>query len=552
MPVLGTAAVFAAASMSGLPPFVGFIAKELLYEVKLEAAWVGWPLLACGIIANAANIVVALKVGVAPFLRGRTAATPVQKHPGIAFVAGPLVLGVGSLLMGLFPQAILGDAVNAMVRQIKVTDVDLKLKLWHGLNLVLLLSLATVALGLLGFSQRRLLWALGRQINLHTGALGAQQIFRTSLAAFLRFAGFLTRLLQSGNLRIYFLTFLGAFAALLVWAFRQTPYTIELPQVEGLRLDVAIAAGFTALCAAGLALTRRRMTAILSLGCVGFGISALFALFGAPDLAITQLLVETLTLVLFAIAIYGLPLLPRAVPTRRPRVLALAMALAVGTGFTLLTLKALDLELHEPVAREMAQRSLPEAFGRNVVNVILVDFRALDTLGEITVLAIAALGVAAMQRSSRPAPVASPSAAERSAVLVALARSIAPAMIVFSLYLLFRGHNEPGGGFIGGLVAAMAAVLTHLAHPERPLRLFRIVPLGLIAAGLGLAISSGLPGLLRESGFLAAAWGPGASVPVLGKLKLGTPLAFDIGVYFVVAGIVLLLYETLQRVNPTR
>jgi multicomponent Na+:H+ antiporter subunit A len=326
--------------------------------------------------------------------------------------------------------------------------------------------------------------------------------------------------------------------------------------VAPIRFDVSLLIGLIVAASIGVLRSTQRMTAILMLGCVGFGIAGLFALYGAPDLAITQILVETLTLVLFGLAITGLPALDLAPVPWRSRALTIAVSTVVGVVFMLLTLKALDLDFHEPIAKEIALRSLPEAFGRNVVNVILVDFRALDTLGEIAVLAIAALGVAAMLE--RPRPGAQRSArSESSAVLLASARYTAPAMVTFSIYLLLRGHNEPGGGFIGGLVAAMAAMLVHLARPDRELKLFKLTPIPLITIGLAGALLAGLPGLLSRSSFLGAVWGGSLSLPVLGKIKLGTPLVFDIGVYMVVAGITLLLYGRLERwhslhINPRR
>lgn len=548
LPVLGVAAVFAAASMSGLPPFIGFIAKELLYEVKLDTPFWGWSLLACGVVANAANIVVALKVGVAPFLAPRKEkALEILKKPSIPLILGPLVLAVASLLLGLFPQTLLGDFVTAMVKQIEVEEVKIKLKLWHGFNLVLLLSLITMLLGALAFAFRHRLAAFARFLGESTRAPAASAVFRRGLSSFLGFAGWLTSVFQSGNLRNYFITILLTFIGLLIWTTTKTSYDFGTFTGSAFRPDVALIVLLIAVSAVALALTRQRFSAILLLGCVGFGISALFALYGAPDLAITQLLVETLTLVLFALAVAGLPDLARLSSAKGTRIVSLVIAVAFGTGISLLTLKALDLEFQQPVSAEMVERSVPDAYGRNVVNVTLVDYRALDTMGEVVVLAIAALGVAAILGSACP-PIRDVKF-QRSAVLLASARYTAPAMIVISLYLLLRGHNDPGGGFIGGLVGAMSAILTHLANPGRELKFMRLTAPSLIALGIGLAVLSGLPGLFLESSFASALWGPGFHLPIIGKLKLGTPLLFDIGIYLVVIGIVLMLYDTMERWN---
>ncbi len=554
MPVLGIAAVLAALSMSGIPPFIGFIAKELIYEVKLEDPAIGWPLMLCGIIANAANIVVALKVGVAPFLKSGES-TPVKMRPGIGLVLGPVVLGIGGLLFGLFPGLILDGPVAAIVGQIRMEPFAVKLALWHGINLAFLLSVVTVAAGLATFLLRRRLWPLRVFFSERFGWSG-QAAFRALLAGFIRVADRITRIIQSGSLRNYFIITLGVAIAVIVAAFVRSGYSLKGLSVAPIRFDVSLLIALIVAASIGVLRSTQRMTAILMLGCVGFGIAGLFALYGAPDLAITQILVETLTLVLFGLAITGLPALDLAPVPWRSRALTIAVSTVVGVVFTLLTLKALDLDFHEPIANEIALRSLPEAFGRNVVNVILVDFRALDTLGEIAVLAIAALGVAAMLERPRPGALRS-ARSESSAVLLASARYTAPAMVAFSIYLLLRGHNEPGGGFIGGLVAAMAAMLVHLARPGTGSQTLQADPGPLDHHRPGGCASGGAPRASVALQLPRRGMGGSLSLPVLGKIKLGTPLVFDIGVYMVVAGITLLLYGRLERwhslhINPRR
>ena len=550
MPALGIAAVLAAASMSGIPPFVGFIAKELLYELKLETPVVGWSLLICGVVANSATIVVAIQVGLAPFLGPSENAPALKKKPPPALWLGALVLALAGIVLGIFP-GLMAPVVESAASQIKMEPVAVKLKLWHGFNLVLLLSALTVALGIAGFRFRNCWRRIGSWLGDSLGVRG-QSVFRSGLQQFVTLAGFLTRCLQSGNLRQYFAVIIFTASLLLVAAFVRTAYSFESITQQPFRLDVFFVLALVALGVVGTIRNRRRMTVILFLGCGGFGIAGLFALYGAPDLAITQLLVETLTLVLFALAIYGLPRLEVVRSSAGDRFLPIALSVTMGIVFTLLTLKALDLNIHDPVSLEIAERSYPEAYGRNVVNVILVDFRALDTLGEVAVLVVAALGVAAMLPAPASGLVSRTLARQRSAVLLASARYTVPAMLVFSLYILLRGHNEPGGGFSGGLIASMALILSHLAQPDRSLMVARQRPYRLAAAGLLIAAISGLPGLLGEGSFLAAWWGAEAWLPAVGKIKLGTPLLFDIGVYLAVAGVVLLLYETMERWHASR
>lgn len=546
-PLLGVGAVAAAFSMSGIPPFVGFIAKELLYEVKLEQPPIGMILIVCGLIANAANVVVALKVGVLPFLGPEDGNLAKNRKPnGIGFWIGPLLLGLGSLAFGLFPSALLGQPVESMVGQIAALDYEVKLKLWHGFNLVLLLSVITVITGVVLFLFRERLWSIGTFLRERIG-WSAVEVFRAGLAGFLRGAGAITRTIQSGDITAYLVIIFLVAMATIGGAWWFSGYTPGIPPIRGFRPEVLLLGLLLSALAVLTVRATRRMTSIFLLGCIGFAVAALFALYGAPDLAITQILVETLTLLLFALAIYGLPGMRGISSGERGGWGGNFVAVAVGTGFTLLTLKAFDVQLADAVGNQLAEKSLPEAYGRNVVNVILVDFRALDTMGEITVLVIAALGVFAMLggKGGGFLPGEAP-LAERSPVLAASARYTAPIMIIFSIYLLLRGHNEPGGGFIGGLVAAMAAILVQLAHPARGLRLFFLSPGVLMIVGLACAVLSGVPAWFGGEPYLTALWGGQFSLPAVGKVKVGTPLLFDIGVYLVVAGVVLTLYRVLE------
>lgn len=550
-PLLGIGAVAAAFSMSGLPPFVGFIAKELLYEVKLETPPIGMILLVCGFVANAANVVVALKVGILPFLGVKDGADLKNTKPkGVGFWIGPFLLGIGSFIFGLFPGALLGQPVEAMVQQVSATDFKVKLKLWHGFNLVLLLSVLTVATGVTLFFFRERLWRLGAFLKERIGWSGVAT-FRAGLAGFLKGAGAITRWIQSGNITTYIAVIFVTAMAMLAGAWTKTGYVPDFPETGPFRFDVFALTILLIGLSIMLVKAERRMTSILLLGCIGFAIAALFALYGAPDLAITQILVETLTLLLFALAIYGLPGMKEKATTGRGGVGATLVAVLVGTGFTLLTMKAFDVQISDAVAMDLAAKSLPEAYGKNVVNVILVDFRALDTMGEITVLVIAALGVYAMlggyATNHRLTMVQG-----RSPVLRSSTKYIAPAMILFSIYLLLRGHNEPGGGFIGGLVAAMGAILVHLARTDMPLKLYRMTPGLLMVIGLAMAVLSGVPSLLQGDAYLTSVWGGEFTLPAVGKIKVGTPLFFDIGVYLVVAGVVLMLYRTMEEWQSAR
>ncbi len=551
LPLVALAAALAAFSMSGLPPFIGFIGKELLYEAQIHAGNGALFVTCLGFLANAINVAVALKVGVSPFRRRGEVPeiNPKARHWSLLF--GPMLLAVAGALIGLFP-GLLGEmVVSAAVRDVTGEAVRVKLKLWHGFNLLLLLSAVTVAVGVLLYAFRdRVRDSLGAVLDkLPARASGA---FDGGLARFVGAAGGITRFFQHGNLRIYVAVMLVCLSALLTAALASAGWA-GMPQNGPVRFVPAGVAALTAV--AGVVAIRSRSTvmAVLAMGGVGYGVALLFAFFGAPDLALTQVLVETLTLVLFALVMRRLPPL-RADPcsSRRRRTTDLAIAVATGTALTLALLAVRGAPAPEAgrVSAEMAARSLPEAHGRNVVNVILVDFRALDTMGEICVLAIAGLGVAGLLIGPRRRNVMAELAIATPLYCTAVTW-LTPLLIFMSVLLLFRGHNEPGGGFIGGLVAGAGLVLRRMADAERPFHAGR-KPLLLIAAGVATALASTLPSVLSQRVFMEGVWLGALWLPFVGKTGFGTPFLFDVGVYLVVVGVCLLILTRLMRGEESR
>lgn len=276
---------------------------------------------------------------------------------------------------------------------------------------------------------------------------------------------------------------------------------------------------------------RSRLAAVALLGAVGFVLAVWYLLLGAGDVALTQLLVETLTVVGLVLVLRRLggrfPTLPRR---RRggAALLAVAVGLLAGAATFLLTGRG----ERSPVGEELYRIAEPETGGANVVNTILVDFRGIDTLGEIAVLAVVALGVVGVLRlpaGDEPGPLG----ADRGLLLRLVARPVVPLLLLLAAYLLVRGHDEPGGGFIAGLVAGAAVVLREQAAPER--RLPRAVPL--LVGGLGLAVAVGAAALAVGAPFLQPAKAD-LPLPVGGPLSVTSSLAFDAGVSAVVVGLV--------------
>ncbi len=300
-----------------------------------------------------------------------------------------------------------------------------------------------------------------------------------------------------------------------------------------------------------LSMYRYRLRAVIVVGVVGLMVSLAFVYFSAPDLALTQLMVEIVTACLMLLALNYLP--KEAVPERSTvrRWRDAAIAVTAGGGLAAIVYAMLTRP-SSTIAGEILARSLPEGHGSNVVNVILVDFRGFDTFGEITVFAIAGLIVHALLRRTRMAPeemvegppMPLPMAADLSQVLFPLALTV-------SIYLFLRGHNAPGGGFIAGLVLVVPVLLQYVIQGmERVERVLGIDYVRCIGIGLLIAAATGLAPMLLGYPFLTSGH-VGPVLPVVGEVPLASATAFDIGVYLVVFGGAMLILSTMGGIRPS-
>ena len=391
MPIVAAAAALAALSMAGLPPLLGFIAKELVYEAKLQAPQAAWLIAAAGVLANILAVALAAMVSLGPFFgtKKQTLSEPHEVAPTIWL--GPVVLAGLGLLMGLFPALLDRPLIAPLVSAVRAEPTVVELALWHGVNPVLLLSLCTVLAGVAVYAGRPGLYrAAGRCRTL--AGWGPASWYDLALAGMLRSAQLQTRILQSGYLRYYLMTVLGA-AFLLVFytlvaksGFRGMTGGAEALFHEWVIAVMILVAALFAVSA------RSRLASVAALGVVGYGVALVYILFGAPDLAMTQFCVETLSIILFVLVLYRLPRFT-TLSGGRARSRDILVALANGGIMTTLVLTATSEPVQSRIGRFFAQNALVQAHGHNVVNVILVDFRGLDTPGEITVLAVASLGV---------------------------------------------------------------------------------------------------------------------------------------------------------------
>jgi multicomponent Na+:H+ antiporter subunit A len=391
MPMTATAAIIAALSMAGLPPLFGFIGKELLYEAVLHApAKILLTIATVG--ASMLFFVVAIVVGIRPFL-GRTNERTEHAHEGTTGLwIGPMVLAMVSALFGLRPavldQSLLSPAVEVTYRAAELAP--LKLALWHGWNDAVTLSIGTLVGGIGLFLVRRRLRLPSRYLS-----WGPARLYELMLAGLNNFARLQTDILQSGYLRLYLLIILLSLIGLVGYTLTVRSGTTPLLDWSGFLPHEAALALLIILAAWMTVRARSRLSAIAALGVVGYCVALIYVLFGAPDLAMTQFLVETLTVILFVLVFYHLP--PSVeLSDIATRLRDAAVALVCGVMMATLVLLAVQTDFFPKINEFYGTHSVTEAHGRNVVNVILVDYRALDTLGEITVLAVAGIGVYAL------------------------------------------------------------------------------------------------------------------------------------------------------------
>lgn len=398
MPWTAAAALIAGLSMAGVPLLFGFVSKEYFYKALLAAEGPGvlWELL--GVSASVAMVALAVTAGFKPFWGARLATPKTPHEAPWTMWLGPLLLGVASLKAGLFPAVagggLVGPAVHAVLGH---ADYAVQLQLWHGWTVALALSVLTVVLGLVVYALLPR-WRAAQGAGTRWARFGPERGYEGIVDGVLAFARWQTRVLQNGYLRNYVLTVVLFTVLLIVWVL---PGSLRLPAWDTLVPPHVLSVVVCLLIMGGAVLaclTSSRFNAILSLGVVGLGVAMVFFMYSAPDLAMTQVLVETLTLVLFVLAFYRLPLF-RQFSSRGIKLRDAGFAVVFGSVMAMVVLVEQSAPAADSaVSRFMGEQSLELAYGRNVVNVILVDFRALDTLGEIVVLAIAALGVFAMLR----------------------------------------------------------------------------------------------------------------------------------------------------------
>ncbi|OGB09906.1 MAG: hypothetical protein A3E79_09050 [Burkholderiales bacterium RIFCSPHIGHO2_12_FULL_61_11] len=479
-------------------------------------------------------------------------------EPALGMKAPVALLAVVCVAVGVAPSLLLGPIVQvAASAMLGTAPPEYHLAIWHGLNLPLLLSVLALGGG------AALYFALARGGRLHRlssenwfGLLTGLSLFNQAMDHLFASAGRITVKLENASLQRYvawmlIATLAVAAAPLLSGDAPGTGSRTLLP----VSLPALVIWGLLLTACAWLALRHHaRFESVVVIGVIGLAAALSFVSLSAPDLALTQLTVELVSTVLL---LMGLALLPRQTPresstARRTRDAALALCGGAGIAWLAWVMLTRD---HDSIAWYFLNQSAVAGGGTNVVNVILVDFRGYDTFGEITVLAIAAIGVLALMDGMRMrAPTVDDNGlawtfAVKPLMLRVAARVVLPLALVVAIYIFMRGHNQPGGGFIAGLITAVALVLQYLAMGQsRAEALLRTNGGGRfvrwIGIGLGIAGLTGAGAFALGQPFLTSAHGH-PYVPLLGELPLATAALFDLGVYVTVVGATLLMLSTL-------
>jgi multicomponent Na+:H+ antiporter subunit A len=394
MPMTATAAVMAALSLAALPPTFGFVGKEMLLEASLAANEAGLIITIALVLASSIYVATAGIIAVQPFF-GKKLPTPEQPHEApLNLWLAPGLLALLGIVFAVMPSLVEDSLLRPAVEAIAREPVELDLALWHGLNAPLVLSALSLFCGLGLYAGRKPVLDVLTRLQI-TSTWGPQHWWSLLLAGLNALAQRQTRVLQSGYLRYYLMIIIVTALALAgSKLFLGTGSPSFTPNFDA-RFYEWVLAGLILLAALAAVVIRSRLGAVAALGVAGYGVALIFVFFGAPDLAMTQFMIETLTVILFVLVFYHLPratILADRFGVARDAILALSL----GGLITTIVLIGSGIQLYPKTSEYFVESSLPLGHGRNVVNVILVDFRAFDTLGEITVLAVAGIGVYAL------------------------------------------------------------------------------------------------------------------------------------------------------------
>jgi len=559
MPIAGTLATIAAASMAGLPLLNGFLSKEMMLEEAAHTAWLGndWIVPALATLAACFSVAYSFRYIVHVYFGKPAGTTPRHPHdPPFGMWGPPALLVVLVVLIGLFPATIAGPLVATVAGAVIGGPLpDYHLAIWHGLTPALGMSAIAVAVGLgllAGYIKVRKLWSAGPHPE-------AKAMFQALIAAAVSLAQKITHGLHNGSLQRHLAFAIGAAVVVGFGAFAaasHAPGQRELLPAAPVAIVVwLLLVGATI---ALVALHRQRLVSLIAIGVVGMVVSLTFVYLSAPDLALTQISVEVVTVILMLLA---LNFLPKETPVessggRRLRDGVIAALAGIGVGGAAWAITSRD---GSTLSGYYLEQSVPGGGGTNVVNVILVDFRGFDTFGEIIVLGIAALAIyALLDGATRGAvgrklaawvPDQARAADRHPLMLVVATRVMLPLALMVGAFIFLRGHNVPGGGFIAGLVVAIALIMQYMASGYSwAAQRMKIDYHALIGIGVLIAAATGIVSWLADHPFLTSTFGH-FHLPVIGEFELASAMAFDTGVFLTVIGATMLALANLSRIG---
>ncbi|WP_425045661.1 monovalent cation/H+ antiporter subunit A [Primorskyibacter sp. S87] len=559
MPVTFTIATIASLSMAGLPPLNGFLSKEMMLVETTETVWLNSHYLVPGLALLGALFSAAYSYRYIAhvFLGPKRDDYPATPHdPGPGMWLSPAILVVLVVAIGLFSKAIVGPLVEVAAKAVTGSEKlpYYSLKIWHGFTPALYMSIVAVLGGVL-------LLALHPRLERIWNALPrpeAKQIFDAVIGACTAASNRITDLLHNGAVTRYAAIFVAFTLGIAFYAY--STGSMGAPTRELLPVPPLPMVGWVCLVGATISMVafhRNRLLVLVLVGVVGLVVSLAFNYLSAPDLALTQISVEVVTIILLLLALNFMPKESpvESSPTRRLRDGGLAILGGIGVGGLLFALLTRDFAFPTISDFHLAN-SYKGGGGTNVVNVILVDFRGFDTFGEIIVLGIAALVIFALTEAVLSSRVRAyllnrkpvPQAGDAHPLMMVVAtRVMMPIALMVAAYIFFRGHNLPGGGFIAGLVAAIAVVMQYMASGfgwavERQ----RYPYHGIIGSGVLIAAVTGMGAWFNGVPFLTSDFGY-VHLPPLEEFELATAMAFDLGVFLAVVGAVMLALESLSR-----
>ncbi|GGY00335.1 monovalent cation/H+ antiporter subunit A [Litchfieldella qijiaojingensis] len=555
MPITALLTTITAASMAGVPLLNGFLSKEMFFTETLDTALLGglgWLLPVLATLGGILSVAYSLRLVHGVFFKPAKEVPPKSPHEPPRLMRAPVeLLATLCVAVGLFPAALATGILDLATRAVLREPLDFHLAIWHGVNLPLVMSLAALAAGITAYGLHSNIRHFARQF----APIDARLVFEGTIQSLVARTQTLTHRLENGSLQRYMSLLLGT--ALLL----ATLGLVELPELAGDKptqpLDAMLVLGSALMifAALGTAITHRyRLISLLMLSVVGLVVSLTFARFSAPDLALTQLSVEVVTMILLMLALFFLPQKTPQESSASRIIRDLVLAGTLGMVVASLNYAVLTREI-DSIAGFFIANSVPGGGGHNVVNVILVDFRGFDTLGEITVLALAGLAIFKllnrlrlfMPHSDGEGRVWSPD--RYPMILTTVSQALLPLALLVAAFIFLRGHNMPGGGFIAGLVTAVALILVYMARGVEWTQNRLDFPYQPVAiGGVAVATLTGLGSWLFGRPFLTSAFGH-FHIPLVGDIELATAMLFDLGVYLAVVGATLMILANLGKLT---